>query len=113
MGTYLARRLLHAAIIMLGLALFFFVLVHLSPQGPCDAILAGGSPNAEGEFQACVLRYGLDQPLPVQFVYWAGNVLHGNFGTTADGQDVGGAILARLPATVLLIGTALLLQLAV
>ncbi len=113
MGTYIARRLLHAAVIMLGLAVFFFVLVHVSPQGPCDAIRAGDAQNAEGEFQACLLRYGPNKPLPVQFFYWASNVLHGDFGLTADGQEVGSAILARLPATVLLIGTALLLQLAI
>jgi peptide/nickel transport system permease protein len=112
MGTYIARRLLHAAIIMVGLAVCLFFLVHLSPQGPCDAIREAGGQNAEGAFQACVLRYGLDKPLPVQFVAWATNVLHGDFGLTADGQEVGSAILERLPATVLLVGTALLLQLA-
>ncbi len=110
MGTYVGRRLLQAVIIFFGLAVFFFFLLHISPQGPCEVIRESGGINIEQKYHACVLRYGLDKPLPVQFFAWAGNVLHGDFGLTQDGEPVGSAILARLPATLLLGGISYLIQ---
>jgi peptide/nickel transport system permease protein len=113
MTTYIVRRLLQSVVIAFGLAIFFFVLLHISPQGPCDYIKSSGGLNVVQKYNACLVRYGLDKPLPVQFFYWANNVLHGNFGVTQDGDPVGDAILSRVPATVLLIGISYLMQEAI
>lgn len=113
MAGYITRRLAQSALILVGLALLFFVLLRLSPQGPCDVYRQVGGLDAQAKVQACQARYGLTQPLPVQFVAWLGNTVHGNLGLTRDGLPVGPSILARLPATVLLVGTGYLLQLLV
>ena len=110
MGTYIARRLLQAGIIFLGLTVFFFFLLHISPQDPCESIRESSGLNVEQKYHACILRYGLDKPLPIQFFAWAGNVSHGDFGLTQEGEDVGSAILNRLPATLLLGGISYLIQ---
>ncbi len=110
MTTYIVRRLLQALMISFGLAVFFFFLLHLSPTGPCDYLKSSGALNAQRQYDACLLRYGLDKSLPLQFVYWANNVIHGNFGVTQDDVPVGSAILTALPPTVLLIGISYLIQ---
>ena len=52
---------------------------------------------------------GLDQPMPVQYVVWLGQILQGNFGRSIrTHQQVGEAIIERLPATLELTGAALL-----
>ncbi len=113
MTTYTLRRLMQSGLIMIGLAVLFFTLLHLSPQGPCDGYREAGGLNAQSRIQACLLRYGLNDPLPVQFLKWLSNVAHGDLGVTRDGLPVGPAIVARIPATVILVGTGYLLQLLV
>jgi len=113
MTTYIIRRLLQSVLIMIGLAVLFFALLRLSPQGPCDGYREAGGLNAQNKINACMLRYGLNDPLPVQFVKWLGNVAHGDLGVTKEGLPVGPAILARIPATVILVGSAYLLQLLI
>lgn len=106
---YLARRLAQlvpttAAILLLG-----FLLVHLAPGDPVLA-LAGDSGNAE--YYADVrARFGLDEPLPVQLGVYAANVLRGDLGTSyVQGRPVVEVINERLPATLLLTGTAFVLS---
>ncbi len=80
--------------------------MHALPGGP-QAVLF--SPRMTAETRANLERlYGLDKPLPVQYVLWLKNVLGGNFGNSfADGQVVTTEIAGRIPSTLELFGTAM------
>jgi peptide/nickel transport system permease protein len=78
MLAYIARRLASTVLVMGIVAIFVFLLLHLSPGDPA-AIIAGD--NASGEQIAGIRRQlGLDDPLPVQFFRWLAAVLHGDLG---------------------------------
>jgi peptide/nickel transport system permease protein len=109
MGTYIARRLLQAIIILFGLSVVFFVILHLTPGGPCSAY-EGGGIKAAAQVHACVLRLGLDKPLVVQYVNQMGLYLHGDLGQSNYGGSVTGIIADKLPKTILLMGLSYLLQ---
>jgi peptide/nickel transport system permease protein len=78
MLAYIARRLASTVLVMGIVAVFVFLLLHLSPGDPA-AIIAGD--NASGEQIAGIRRQlGLDDPLPVQFFRWLVAVLQGDLG---------------------------------
>jgi peptide/nickel transport system permease protein len=78
MLAYIARRLASTVLVMGIVAVFVFLLLHLSPGDPA-AIIAGD--NASGEQIAGIRKQlGLDDPLPVQFFRWLMAVLHGDLG---------------------------------
>lgn len=108
MGGYILRRLAQSAGVLLAVVALAFTLIHVAPGDPISA-LAGESGNAAyyAEMRA---HYGLDRPLPEQFVRYAGAVLRGDFGRSyVQKQPVFPVILSRLPATALLLLTALTL----
>lgn len=98
MGRYIIRRLLQAIVMLLLLSVGFFALLHLIPGGP-EAVLF--NPRVPLSARAALrASYGLDKPLPEQFILWIWNVLHGNFGNSfADGQLVTSDIGVRAPYT--------------
>jgi peptide/nickel transport system permease protein len=110
MGTYIGRRLLQTLFILFGLSIFFFVLLHVSPGGPCNSLQTVGATIAQQQrYHACREHLGLDQPIVVQYLKWAGNVLHGDFGQSiGEGRPVSDEIVERIPATLLLGGVAYL-----
>lgn len=111
MWTYIARRVFQAILIMAGLTVLFFVLLNLQPGGACINILAQQSPNQQQKYDACVRAYGYDKPLPVQYLSWLGNAVHGNFGDDkTSGAPIGDAIKAAFPATLILVGISYLFQ---
>jgi peptide/nickel transport system permease protein len=101
MLPYLARRLVQAALILLGVAFVTFCLLFLLPADPAVQI-AGRSATAQTV--ANIRReLGLDQPFILQFWYYLGNLAHGNLGRSyAQKTEVTALILSRLPATVTL-----------
>lgn len=106
MAGYLVRRALQAAGLLVGVIVLTFTLIHLAPGDPVYA-LAGESGNAAYYAEMRAL-FGLDRPLPEQLAIYAGNVLRGNFGRSyLQKQPVFQVILARVPATLLLLVTAL------
>src|SRR5437764_12771154 len=109
MGTYILRRLIQAFFIMIGLSVVFFVILHLTPGGPCAAFEGSGVTGAAKE-AACVKRLGLDQPIVVQYVNQMETYLHGDLGTSEGGDNVLHTISAKLPATILLMGSSYLVQ---
>jgi len=105
-GRYVVRRLLQAAPLVLGILVITFTLIHLAPGDPL-IFLAGDGGNAAyyAEMRA---RYGLDQPLLAQLGRYFVATLHGDFGYSFSYQQpVFQVLLSRLPATLLLMGTAL------
>jgi peptide/nickel transport system permease protein len=76
MWLYAARRVVLTVPILFGVTIICFALVHIAPGDPIQNLL---SPTAA---DAARLRaaYGLDQPLPIQYVIWLGKVLTGDLG---------------------------------
>jgi peptide/nickel transport system permease protein len=98
---YLARRAVWTVAALLGVSVLIFLLVRLLPGNIVD-IIAGTEGQLGREQRAAVLReFGLDKPLPVQYVLWVGNMLQGNFGWSfRTGQPVAVLIASRLPITI-------------
>ena len=98
MGVYIVGRLASTFVVMAIVGLIVFLLLHLAPGSPA-AIIAGDNATS-AQIAAINHQLGLDRPLPVQFLVWAGQVLRGNFGTSIfSGEPVMRLILQRLPAT--------------
>ena len=110
MVHYIARRLLIAVPVLLGILTINFLLFHAAPGGPMDRFL---DPNFDPEVvQRLKEDYGLDQPLWDQYVAYLDRViLHFDFAHSfSNNVPVSRLILERLPNTLQLMFLALLLQ---
>ncbi len=87
MLLYALKRLLHVIPVTIGVSIVCFMLIHIAPGDPLAAILPS---DASAEMQTQMRSfYGLDRPLPVQYVLWAWHALHGDLGTSiASGRPV-------------------------
>ena len=103
-------RLLRSLLVLFGILAFNFTLLHAA-GGDAAEVLAGESGAADAAYvDALRHRFGLDRPLPVQFAIYAGRVAQGDLGFSFRNQSpVLDLVLQRLPATLLLSGTALAL----
>ncbi len=110
MVRYIIKRLLYFIPTLLLVALLVFFLVHLIPGDPVMVMLGD---NASPENIAATRKaLGLDRPLPVQFVYWMGNLVQGDFGTSIQTkQPVLQSIKERFPVTIILTTLALFFSL--
>lgn len=98
MVTFAVRRLLAIVPLLVIISMALFVLAELSPADPA-VIAAGANPTAE-DIEAARVRLGLDEPLPVRYVKWAGNALQGDLGRSSVFEsDVTAAIANRFPVT--------------
>ncbi|GAC1381712.1 MAG: oligopeptide ABC transporter permease AppB [Ktedonobacteraceae bacterium] len=106
MGRYLIRRLLQALLLLALVSLGMFLLIHALPGGPEQVIF---NPRLSAAGRAAIrARFGLDQPLPIQYIKWLGNALQGDFGFSfVTNQPVSELISQRFPATLELFGWAL------
>jgi len=111
MWRYIAKRLLQAIPLLLGIATITFIVVHLAPGDPMDVYLEERY-RREVDPQVIELirrRYGLDQPLHVQYVRWIGNLAQGDLGESFRyRRPVAGLIAERIPYTLQLTVLALL-----
>jgi peptide/nickel transport system permease protein len=98
---YLARRAAWTVLAVFGVSVLIFLLVRLLPGNIVD-IIAGTEGQLSREQRVAVLQeFGLDRPLPVQYILWIGNMLQGNFGWSfRTGQPVAALIVSRLPITI-------------
>lgn len=108
--SFVIRRLTQVVPVVLAIAAMNFALVHTAPGDAAD-ILAGMSGHATPEYVAQLRReFGLDRPLYEQFFIYMGKLLTLDLGFSPLQQTpVLALILDRLPATVLLMVTAILL----
>ncbi|HET9014536.1 MAG TPA: ABC transporter permease [Thermomicrobiaceae bacterium] len=106
MTAYIIRRVLLMIPVAFLVSVIIFAVLHLTPGDPIT-VLYGEEPNAT--VIANVRRaYGLDRPLPVQYLSWITRMLHGDMGRSIDTQQpVTHAIFERLPNTLELGGAAL------
>ena len=111
MGWYVVKRLLQAIPLLLGIATVTFFIVHLAPGDPMDMYLEERY-RREMDPQVIELirkKYGLDQPIHVQYVKWIGNLVKGDLGESFRYRRPVASLLAeRIPYTLQLAGLALL-----
>lgn len=98
---YVGVRLGLTVLLMFGVTLVTFTLTNLVPADPVQAALgeqAAADPEIVAKFRA---DQGLDQPLPVQYVTYLGNLLQGDLGvSTQTRQPVASELAAAFPATI-------------
>ena len=134
MSTYILRRLIQTIGLLFLLSILLFALVNLAPGGPLSAY--GGRRIRPERVEILKRQFGLDQPLPVQYIYWlAGNdwrrvdsdgdgildepgtrkgILRGDLGFSYRTREpVLHEIGLRLPNTVILMGITMLTALAI
>ncbi len=100
MTTYIIRRLAILPLVMLGLSLMIFAMLQLLDPTERAALYVTDIPKNPAALQAIVEKYGLNQPITVQFFNWVGNVLHGDLGWSKTAQmPVLTAIRTYFPAT--------------
>ena len=106
MRRYVMGRLLQAVPLLFVVMTVNFVLIHSAPGDPIHLLIGEGAASQELIDQTRA-EFGLDRPLHVQFFSYVGNVLRLNLGYSLRyRQDVFDLILSRLPASLLLMGTA-------
>ncbi len=111
MFRYILRRLLLAIPLLLGIATITFFILHLAPGDPMDMYL---QPRLRRQMDPAVIelireKYGLDQPVHVQYVKWLGNLATGDLGESFRyRRPVADLIAERIPYTLQLSILALL-----
>jgi peptide/nickel transport system permease protein len=108
MAAYIAKRLLAAIPVLLGLSIIVFGIMAMIPGDPATAIL--GSYATPENVEKLNRDLGLDKPLPQQYFIWLGNMLQGDFGRSFTlNRPVLDEVLERFSATLILAGTSLIL----
>jgi len=96
---FLGARLLSSAVVLLGVLIVVFALVHLVPGDPVR--LALGTRYTPEAYDALRAASGLDRSLPEQFFSYIGHAVTGDLGVSfRNGQPVTTTLLQRLPATI-------------
>jgi peptide/nickel transport system permease protein len=110
---YVVRRIVSAVPVILGVTIVTFIIIHVTAGSHIPGLQI--SPNLTPDQVAQIRQnLGLNKPVTTQYLDWLGNVLQGDFGRSLEDQtSVSGQIFSRLPATLELTGTALLLGLLI
>ena len=118
MNRYILRRIIQALPVLLGITIVTFTFIELAPG---DAVMAmiladmqSGGRSVQIDVEAMRKQFGLDQPAPVRYVRWLQELLQGNMGVRLRSKiPVATEIARRLPATLELMGFALLIAIVV
>jgi peptide/nickel transport system permease protein len=109
---FLARRLLYSLVVLLGVLIVVFSLVHLVPGDPVRIAL--GTRYSPDAYQALRAASGLDRPIVEQFFGYIGSALTGDLGVSfRSGDPVTLTLLDRLPATLSLAVVGILIALLI
>jgi len=99
MKWYIIKRLLQIIPVILGVTIIAFTLIHIAPGDPARNML--GQHASQQEIDEIRAKYGLDQPLYVQYFIWLGDVLQGNLGRSIlSHEQVTIEIASRFPNTI-------------
>lgn len=99
MRQFLIRRLLTSLLVLIGVSIFTFLMLHLVPGDPIHA-LAGRQISNPEKIAEMKKEWGLDKPLPIQYFNYLKNVLRGDFGKSyKDKRPVIDCIKEQLPST--------------
>ncbi len=112
MGGYLLRRIGASLLVLLIASVVIFFGVRALPGDP--ALALAGEDRSPQALAAVRDKYGLDDPVPVQYVRWLGQVVQGDLGTSVrTGLDVRDTIFDRLPITLELAFLSLIVALVI
>ncbi|MER9548408.1 ABC transporter permease [Mesorhizobium sp. M0322] len=109
MGRRIGRILIRAAVTLLMVMSLNFILFRVVPGDPAQLLLAGARGSVtEQQINGLRKQWGLDKPLPEQAVDYIWSTLHSDLGYSFKfrGERVADLLLARLPATLALVGVA-------
>jgi peptide/nickel transport system permease protein len=96
---FLLRRLIVTIPVLFGIVFIVFALARLIPGDPCRAVL--GERATDAVCDQFIHRYGLDQPIPVQFVIYLGQLASGDLGNSIKhSRPVTTLLVERLPTTI-------------
>ena len=99
--TFIARRVVLAFLVLIIVSIATFLLAHAVPGDPITAILSDRQANNPEVRAALERRWGLDQPLPIQYVYYVSNLLQGDWGESISRRTpVAEELRQRVPATI-------------
>jgi peptide/nickel transport system permease protein len=113
MTRYLLRRLFQAVPLLLGITFVSFVLMKLAPGGPLS-IYMESADISRADVARIRAQLGLDDPLPVQYVRWVGNLSRGDWGSSfVTHEPVTVRIWQRLPTSLVLMIVAFALMLLI
>jgi len=112
MGAYIGRRLIQSVLVVFGVSVLVFFLLRLAPGDPVSMLLAEtASPE---QIEAVREKWGLNQPIPVQYMVFLSHALQGDLGNSLFFQQPAlNVLLERMPATLQLSGVALFFSLSV
>lgn len=117
MLKYIIRRLAMLVIVVIGVTLVTFTMIHLAPGDPAElmAIARYGLENlSEEDIERIRVAEGLDAPIFIQYLRWLGHTVTGDLGRSlVTGDPVQEEILLKLPATFQLALAALVVSLLV
>jgi peptide/nickel transport system permease protein len=110
MVGYIVRRLLQGIVVLFGVTTLIFFVGRLS--GDPVLLMVGSTATAE-DIETMRRALGLDQPLPVQYMRFLGNLMQGDFGESLRYRTPAlGLVLQSLPATVELSAAAFIITIA-
>jgi ABC-type dipeptide/oligopeptide/nickel transport system permease component len=111
MSTFIRRRSLQAVPTLVGITAFTFILLHLAPGDPVSLSLP--SDATVDDIQAARHAYGLDQPLPLQYLAWLSHVASGDLGRSiAYRRPIADLLASAVPNTLQLASIAMVVSLA-
>ncbi|HEV7346461.1 MAG TPA: ABC transporter permease [Devosia sp.] len=112
--NYLGRRLLTFPLILLGVSLLVFVSIRMIPGDAITAMLGTEAGLLTPvQRQSLAVYFGIDQPVPVQYVRWLGGLFQGDLGISVTyGKPVLEIVLQRFPLTLELALLAMLIALS-
>jgi len=113
MFRYIVRRLLYMIPIALGISIIVFITMYAA--GDPISLIKSGKPNIDqATLESLKAYYGLDKPIPVQYLSWLGNILQLNFGQSLyGGGPVNGIIIPKIWPTIELQVISLLIAFAI
>lgn len=80
MTRFILRRLIQGVVTLLGITILTFALVRLAPGDPVSLMLAGSADLSASDVAAIRAAYGVDDPIPQQYLRWLGRLLSGDLG---------------------------------
>jgi peptide/nickel transport system permease protein len=99
MLQFIGRRLLLTVPVLIGIVFVVFALARILPGNPCYQAL--GQNATEEDCAAFSARYGLDEPIPVQFAIFVGDLFSGDLGTSIlHGRPISEMLIERMPVTI-------------
>ena len=112
MWNYLVQRLVHAIFVLIGISLIVFITIRLTGD-PVMMLLRDGNPSQE-DIDEMRRLLDLDKPLPVQYLWFVGKAVTGDFGRSFHYSTPAlPLVLERMPATILLTLSSMLVALLV